>query len=68
MNVSSKNKLQLNLEDALTRKIFTDINYKNIVRALQQGGIDITRRSYIFIDEIQFRTSWKDLFYVILLQ
>jgi predicted AAA+ superfamily ATPase len=52
--ISSKNKLQLNLEDALTRKIFAEINYKNIVRALQQEGIDIMKKSYIFIDEIQF--------------
>jgi len=52
--VSSKNKLQLNLEDALTRKIFAEVNYKNIIRALQQEGIDIKKKSYIFIDEIQF--------------
>ncbi len=52
--ISSKNKLQLNLEDVLTRKIFAEINYKNIIRALQQEGIDITKKSYIFIDEIQF--------------
>jgi len=52
--ISSKNKLKLNLEDALTRKIFAEINYKNIIRALQQEGIDITKKSYIFIDEIQF--------------
>jgi len=52
--ISSKNKLQLNLEDVLTRKIFAEINYKNIIRALQQEGIDFTKKSYIFIDEIQF--------------
>jgi hypothetical protein len=52
--INSENKLFLNLEDALTRKIFSEENYENIKLSLEKQGIDFEKKVFIFIDEIQF--------------
>ncbi len=52
--VPSSNKLYFNLEDVLTRKMFSQDNYQDIKRALEHGGISFDTKAYIFLDEIQF--------------
>lgn len=52
--VVSNNKLYLNLENILTRKIFDQDNYEDIRRLLEQEGLQFgTGLVYVFIDEIQ---------------
>ncbi|MBU1085142.1 MAG: ATP-binding protein [Candidatus Beckwithbacteria bacterium] len=52
--VKTKNKIILDLENVLVRKIFNEENYENVVLALEQEGYDFSKKGYIFIDEIQF--------------
>ncbi len=52
--ITSENKIFLNLEDALTRKIFSEENYENIKLTLEKEGLDFGKKVFIFIDEIQF--------------
>lgn len=52
--VVTHNKLYLNLENILTRKIFDQDNYEDIRRLLEQEGLRFgTDLAYVFIDEIQ---------------
>lgn len=53
--ITSSNKLYLNLENVLTRKLFTQENYDDIKTGLEREGLHFgTQLAYIFIDEIQF--------------
>lgn len=52
--IDSDNKLLLDLENPLNRKYFEDTNYEGIKISLEFLGIDFTRKSYVFLDEIQF--------------
>lgn len=52
--IDSKNKLFLDLENPLNRKYFEEENYERIKKTFEVMGIDFTKRSYIFLDEIQF--------------
>lgn len=49
----AKNKLFLDLENPLNRKIFEETNYDNIWKNLANFGISDKEKSYIFLDEIQ---------------
>ena len=51
--ISSKNKIFLDLENPITRKDFEEINYDTILTHFQRLGIDLTYKSYVFLDEIQ---------------
>jgi len=50
----SKNKIFIDLENPINRKYFEEENYERIKVSFEFLGIDFTRRSYIFLDEIQF--------------
>lgn len=51
--VNSDNKVMLDLENPLHRKVFEEDNYETVWLNLQQFGISNTTKSYVFIDEVQ---------------
>src|SRR5919109_3300146 len=51
--VESKNKVVLDLENPLNRKVFDEENYDSIWNNLKQFGITGSEKAYIFIDEVQ---------------
>jgi len=51
--IKETNKVFLDLENPLMQKVFQEENYENIGANLQQFGIDIKKKAYIFLDEIQ---------------
>lgn len=51
--VESKNKVILDLENPLNRKVFNEENYDSIWNNLKQFGITGAEKAYIFIDEVQ---------------
>lgn len=53
-NINSKNKIYLDLENPLNRRYFEIDNYEHIKVSFEVLGIDFTRKSFIFLDEIQF--------------
>ncbi len=52
--ISSKNKIFLDLENPLNRKYFEEDNYERIKMSFNILGIDFSVKSFIFLDEIQF--------------
>ena len=52
--IDSENKLFIDLENPLNRKYFEETNYDQIRSVLSGLGLDFSKRTYIFIDEIQF--------------
>ena len=53
-SIKSKNKVFLDLQNLLEQKIFDEIDYNNIITNLKQYEITISKKLYLFIDEIQF--------------
>ncbi len=51
--VPCNNKVFLNLENPLNRKIFEETNYDNIWKNLENFGLSNKEKAYIFLDEIQ---------------
>ncbi len=51
--IESSNKVFLDLENPIVQKVFSEIDYDNIWKNLSNYGIDSSKKSYIFIDEIQ---------------
>lgn len=51
--IESANKVFLDLENPLHRRIFEEKNFDNILKNLEKFGISSKRKSYIFLDEIQ---------------
>lgn len=51
--ISSKNKIFLDLENPISRKDFEEVNYDTILAHFQNLGIDLNKKAYIFLDEIQ---------------
>lgn len=51
--IESDNKLYLDLENPLNRKYFEEKNYDRIRKTLSGLGIDFTKKSFLFLDEIQ---------------
>lgn len=51
--VVSKNKVLLDLENPLHRRIFEEENFDNIWNNLAQFGISKKKKAYIFLDEVQ---------------
>ncbi len=47
------NKVFLDLENPLNRKVFEEINYDNIWKNLERFGISNKTKPYVFLDEIQ---------------
>lgn len=52
--IQSMNKVFLDLENPLNQKIFENQNYDLIPQEFLRRGVDMTRRAYVFLDEIQF--------------
>ena len=48
-----ENKIFLDLENPVNRKLFETDNYEGIKGSFQILGIDFTKRPFIFLDEIQ---------------
>lgn len=51
--IDSDNKIFLDLENPLNQKYFEEENYETIKSALEFLGMDFTKKSYLFLDEIQ---------------
>lgn len=51
--VKSENKVVLDLENPLHRKLFEEENYDTVWNNLSQFGITNTQKAYLFIDEVQ---------------
>jgi hypothetical protein len=54
---SSPNKIFLDLENPLIRKMFEEENYETIKTNLEKQGINFSQKSFIFLDEIQWIRS-----------
>lgn len=53
-NIRSANKLFLDIENPLTRRLFEEENYEKIKANLEKGGLKFSQKSYVFLDEIQW--------------
>ena len=51
--IESKNKVFLDLENPINRKVFEEENYDSVWKNLKQFGISNTQKAYIFLDEAQ---------------
>ncbi len=51
--VESKNKVLLDLENPINRKVFEEDNYDSVWNNLKQFGITDSQKAYIFLDEVQ---------------
>ncbi len=51
--IDSDNKIFLDLENPLNQKYFEEENYEKIKSTIEFLGVDFTRKSYLFLDEIQ---------------
>lgn len=52
--IASKNKLFLDLENPANQKYFEEKNYEKILDNLKFLGLNAAKKSYVFLDEIQF--------------
>lgn len=52
--IPSDNKIFLDLESPVNQRVFEQDNYEHVQAALSRLGIDFSRFSYIFLDEIQY--------------
>lgn len=55
--IKSTNKVKLDLENPLNRKVFEEENYDAIWNNLTQFGVNNHAKAYIFLDEIQHLSS-----------
>ncbi len=55
--IDSDNKFYFDLENPYNRRLFDKEDYEDIIKNLEFLGIDFTRKTYIFLDEIQFLNS-----------
>jgi hypothetical protein len=51
--LTSSNKIYLDLESPVNQKIFENENYNNVALQLSSLGLDLSRKAYVFLDEIQ---------------
>lgn len=52
-DITSDNKMYLDLERIDNREVFSEKNYDTALYALRQRGLDITEKMYVVLDEIQ---------------
>ena len=52
-DITSDNKVYIDLERIDNREIFSEKNYDAVIYTLQQRGLDIKKKAYIALDEIQ---------------
>ena len=55
--IKSENKLTIDLENPLNRKIFEEVDYERIKTSLAGLGLDFKKKAYLFLDEIQFSSN-----------
>jgi predicted AAA+ superfamily ATPase len=55
--IPTDNKLFLDLENPANRKLFEESNYDRIADNLRFLGLDLKRKAYLFLDEVQFLRS-----------
>jgi predicted AAA+ superfamily ATPase len=55
--IPTDNKLFLDLENPANRKLFEESNYDRIADNLRFFGLDLKRKAYLFLDEVQFLRS-----------
>lgn len=53
-NIDSKNKVFLDLENPANQKYLEEKNYEKILDNLKFLGLNVKKRGYVFLDEIQF--------------
>ena len=51
--IASSNKLFLDIENPLIKKIFEELDYNNIWKNLAKLGLNTNQKTYVFLDEIQ---------------
>ncbi|MFA4831688.1 MAG: AAA family ATPase, partial [Patescibacteria group bacterium] len=56
-DISSKNKIYIDLERLDNRELFSQKNYDNILRELAARGLSLEEKMYLAIDEIQMLPS-----------
>lgn len=52
--VESDNKIFLDLENPLNQRYFEEQNYEKILDSFKVLGLDVKKKGYVFLDEIQF--------------
>lgn len=52
--LKGNNKIFLDLENPINQKYFEEVNYETIKYQFQTLGLDLSQKSYVFLDEIQF--------------
>lgn len=52
--IGTDNKIFLDLENPINQKYFSEENYESIRYTLETLGINLSKRAYVFLDEIQF--------------
>jgi len=55
--ISSENKIFLDLENPLVRRLFEEENYETIKTGLEQQGLSFSNKPFVFLDEIQWVRS-----------
>jgi predicted AAA+ superfamily ATPase len=52
-HIETENKIFIDLENPLNRKIFEEKNYDNVIGNLKVAGLKSEKNAYVFVDEIQ---------------
>ncbi len=52
--IETTNKLFLDLENIVDRKIFEKVDYNDVITELTTRGLDFSRKVYLALDEVQF--------------
>jgi len=52
--LNTQNKIFLDLEDVLNQSLFKVNSYSEIALVFKKKGLDLNRKGYVFLDEIQF--------------
>ena len=56
-SVQSDNKVFLDLENPLNRRVFEEEDYDNVMANLREFGIEPTKRCFVFLDEVQLQPA-----------
>lgn len=52
-DITSDNKIYIDLQRLDNRELFLEKNYENVLRALAEKGLDFSKRAYVALDELQ---------------
>ena len=59
--IRSHNKVFIDLENPLNRKIFEEVDYEKIKKGFELSGLDFQKNTFIFLDEIQFVSNMPSI-------